>query len=42
MAAYIALGSYTEQGVRNIKQIAQLHQAEEQRVARDSGSQRVP
>jgi uncharacterized protein with GYD domain len=37
MPAYIVLGNYTEQGVRNIKQVANLRQAAEQWTASQGG-----
>jgi uncharacterized protein with GYD domain len=37
MATYIVLGSYTEQGIRKIKQVDQLRQAAEQWVASKKG-----
>jgi len=37
VATYIVLGNYTEQGVRKIKQVAQLRQAAEQWVADQNG-----
>jgi len=32
MVTYVILGSYTEQGIRNIKQLPQLRQAAERRM----------
>lgn len=37
MPVYIVLGNYTEQGIRNIKQVAQLRQAAEQWTAAQGG-----
>ena len=37
MPAYIVLGNFTEQGVRNIKQLTQLRQAAEQWTAAQGG-----
>ncbi len=37
MPVYIVLGNYTEQGVRNIKQVANLRQAAEQWTASQGG-----
>jgi uncharacterized protein with GYD domain len=37
MPVYVVLGNYTEQGVRNIKQIANLRQAAEQWTASQGG-----
>jgi uncharacterized protein with GYD domain len=37
MAVYIVLGNYTEQGVRNIKNLAALRQAAEQWTAAQGG-----
>jgi uncharacterized protein with GYD domain len=37
MVTYVILGSYTEQGIRNIKQLPQLRQAAEQFVAGKGG-----
>jgi len=37
MSVYIVLGNYTEQGIRNIKQVAQLRQAAEQWTAAQGG-----
>lgn len=37
MPAYIILGNYTDQGIRNIKQLPQLRQAAEQWVAAHNG-----
>ena len=37
MPVYVVLGNYTEQGVRNIKQVANLRQAAEQWTASQGG-----
>ena len=37
MPTYIVLGNYTEQGIRNIKQVANLRQAAEQWAASHGG-----
>jgi uncharacterized protein with GYD domain len=37
MAVFIVLGNYTEQGVRNIKNLANLRQAAEQWTAQNGG-----
>lgn len=37
MPAYVVLGNFTDQGVRNIKNLAQLRQAAEQWVASKGG-----
>jgi len=37
MVTYVILGSYTEQGIRNIKQLPQLRQSAEQYVASKGG-----
>ena len=37
MAAYVILGNFTEQGIRNIKNLANLRQAAEQWTAQHGG-----
>ena len=37
MAVYVILGNYTEQGIRNVKQVADLRQAAEQWTAQQGG-----
>jgi uncharacterized protein with GYD domain len=37
MAAYVVLGNFTEQGIRNIKNLANLRQAAEQWTAQQGG-----
>ena len=37
MPAYVVLGNFTEQGVRNVKQVTQLRQAAEQWTAAKGG-----
>ena len=37
MAAYVVLGTYTDQGVRNIRRLADLRQAAEQWTAAQGG-----